>query len=1017
MRDADVMLALKERGALSPMTLAGPAVAPVVQVGDLGVARAIAEPEGVVAIIEPGAADQTGLTKLAQMLATAPNKPTVVVVARNFNALQMKMMFRGMTVEHVKARGKKFVTGLPMPSEELQPVSVVPKARDRVKKAKIPAPRFVFVGRDDEMAQLGEMLQTGGPIVVSGPAGIGKTSLVEHAIAATELTRLPDLVFARGVGADALFGRLAEITKASGSNVLVDALKAGSKPMVLVEAAIEALKASPGTEGQVMVLDRLHAVAGREGDFFRKSRLELMLEALLSETYPLRLVFTSRVQPVFYREGRAANIRRLELEGLKGRFYFELFQGLNVPEFERSKFGPMAEKVHGNPMAVRTYAVAVSNNPDVIDNDKFMRMESPNDLRVVEKQIEKRVEKLSKRHRAQLAAIAHMILPLSVDELTALQINRKDRVELLSQGLLDMIGTAESKGYLVHDMVRRRLGRREVSDFRLFEEFAGTYMKRAADSEGVQKLAYNQEANRMLVGARKSQDLVKGDYPDHDAVVDSTIGLLRAKEPRLDIAATRIKPILEANPSNSDAHLVALEQLRRAKAKNDETLAALEAALTHAPVPEVFHEAVGFYLGRKARGKAIGVLEQGVAELPDQSRLRTRLASLMLRQGRRPEAIEHLRAAMELDPMLPDAYGLLGMARREEGTDKLDEAETLLREAVRLAPGDVVQTSRLTWLLLDIARGVSARTEAVRAEVRELLDDLLQRDKESWEAHLLYAVALREEGTDLDRSAWFLKKARQNAPKRRGMHQGRFEVEHALLDLAKGELDHSESRLRKLAKREPGNHRVFSALSLVLEARGQSVAAHAELTRAAERTSPHSLDRQSYEQRLAALREQVESAAKAMMAGSIVASQPVAEASSAEAAPETAPVEAAPAEAAPETASVEAAPAEAAPETTSVEAAPVEATDDAPVDAAPAGAAPVEATDDAPVDAAPAEAAPETAPVDASPAEAAPETASVEAAPAEAAPVEAVPAEATDDAPVDASPAEATDDAPAGDAD
>jgi hypothetical protein len=66
------------------------------------------------------------------------------------------------------------------------------------------------------------------------------------------------------------------------------------------------------------------------------------------------------------------------------------------------------------------------------------------------------------------------------------------------------------------------------------------------------------------------------------------------------------------------------------------------------------------------------------------------------------------------------------MARREEGTSALDEAETLLREAVRLAPGDVVQASRLVWLLLDIAKGVPARAASVRGELRELLDGLLQ---------------------------------------------------------------------------------------------------------------------------------------------------------------------------------------------------------------------------------------------------------------------------------------------------
>ena len=40
------------------------------------------------------------------------------------------------------------------------------------------APRFVFVGREEEQAALQALLAEPGPIVVSGPAGIGKTQLV-----------------------------------------------------------------------------------------------------------------------------------------------------------------------------------------------------------------------------------------------------------------------------------------------------------------------------------------------------------------------------------------------------------------------------------------------------------------------------------------------------------------------------------------------------------------------------------------------------------------------------------------------------------------------------------------------------------------------------------------------------------------------------------------------------------------------------------------------------------------------
>ncbi len=44
----------------------------------------------------------------------------------------------------------------------------------------------MIVGRDAEAAALAETLAAGGPVVVAGPAGIGKTALVLHAAATRE---------------------------------------------------------------------------------------------------------------------------------------------------------------------------------------------------------------------------------------------------------------------------------------------------------------------------------------------------------------------------------------------------------------------------------------------------------------------------------------------------------------------------------------------------------------------------------------------------------------------------------------------------------------------------------------------------------------------------------------------------------------------------------------------------------------------------------------------------------------
>ena len=855
LNDAEIVLELREREALRPMALSGTVAAPMQAVADAGVARAIGQAGGVLAIVEPDARDLTGLDKLAKLLQNAPHKPTIAIVAQKYDQFRMMMTFRGFKLEHVKERGGKFLKSMPMPpAEEALPEVEVAKAKDRQRKGGPKAPERVFVGREDELATLQGFLGEGGCVVVSGPAGIGRRTLVDAAIDAAQLERLPELNLGRGVGFDALAARLAMITRDAGASDLADALDAKAKPAEVIAAAIRALEAADGLASKVMVVHHLEYASGANGEFFRKSRLELLLSALLVSRFPLRLVFTSAVQPVFFREGSDAALRRLTLDGIKGRFYHEIFAAMGVTEISRDVFGPLSEKLHGNPLAVRTAAVAVREAPKRLESDKWFRMADAGDAEVIYKQIGKALDALPAPLRGKLAMIAHLRLPVEAGTLTDLGINKHDRVALQSAGLLDVVGGESGRGYLVHDLVRRAMPLREASNRDLWIEASVVWKPLSEKAAGIEALALAQEANRSRVAGHRAQDQIPQPFPDHDALVDSCAGLLRSQSARPDIADMRLKEVLAANPTNSDAHLLYLELLRRSEAKPADRQAAADVALSQAPVNEVFHEIVGMHLHFGARSKAIAVLEQGIAEFPKESRLRTRVAALLMRDGRRPEALEHLQAAMDADPMLPDAYGLLGMARREE--DKLDEAETLLREAVRLAPGDVVQTTRLIWLLVDVARGVPERAEAAREEVKELLDGLLQANKENFDVHLTFAIVLREEATDLGRARWFLTKARKLAPRR---VSSILAIEGALLDIAEGKLDAAEKTLRKLQKAEPANPHVFGALARLFEARGLAIVAYQELTRAVDRTSPHGLDRARYERERARMQAVVES--------------------------------------------------------------------------------------------------------------------------------------------------------------
>jgi Tfp pilus assembly protein PilF len=513
-------------------------------------------------------------------------------------------------------------------------------------------------------------------------------------------------------------------------------------------------------------------------------------------------------------------------------------------------------------MAARTLAVATrvrQDGADIVDDPKFMAAESVADVTPLEKQLARRIEKLPEQLRVVLARLAHLRTPVDGGMLAnELGVTRKDRLELLSLGLLDMVGTEEDRRYRVHPLVKSQLSWREVSDFEVCEKLADMYLSLARGKEGLEKLALEQEQNRFAVAGRSLRLRAKLPVPDHDMWLESITGMLRAKQPRLDLVEQRLNEALKHDPSNSDAWLLKLELVQEQAAAQGPSAATrpaeamepvLEEAIAHAPVPELFQQVVSWLLGRRQRTKAITVLEKGLEIFPSESRLHTRLAAVMMRQGRRNEAIDHLRKAMELEPMLPDSYGLLGMARRDEGPEALAEAETLLREAVRLAPEDPVQISRLVDLLMERARVDMEKAPAIRAEAKQLLEDAIKGDKRAPEACLLYATLLREVGGDLERATWLLGQAKKLTD--RGHERARrIVVERALIDLAKGDLDGAENSLRQHIARDPSHARAFAALGHVLEGREQFIPAHAEYLRAKERVQQGGLEWSFYEEQL-----------------------------------------------------------------------------------------------------------------------------------------------------------------------
>ena len=863
-KDPDVLLALKDRNGLPAMALSGLASQPLVAVGPAAISRAVANPGGLLVLIEPSSADNQGLKMLARQLSGMKNKPSVLVVAKSYNPFQFMSTFSGLQVGHLKGKGKSFVRELPIPKiDESAEAAVIPKVKKAKKEGETDAPRFQFAGREEELPALQELLGAGGPLVVSGPQGSGRRWLVDHAIAASELTRLPDLMLGRGCGFDAVIGILAEVTALGGDSGLKDLLTKERTPVTTVQAAINSLKGAAETANQVLVISEAHLAYGAERSFFKKDRLGILVHALMSNTYPLRLVFISNDQPIFHTHGVAEVLRRFEVGPIKGRFLHEIFESYKAPEFPRDKFGPLSDRIQGHPLTARQFAVEVrtrQNGLELLDDGKFLKSESWGEIDGLKKLFRRRIDKLKGDLRDALCLAAHIRGAMTGQMLSNLGVNRKNRLALLSAGLLDMCGTMEARLYRVHPIVRRSLRIREISDFQSNARLMEIYKKLANSAEGVERVKYLQEHNRCAVASRNDRITIRTETPDNDAFIDAITGMLRSQKPNYNVAQIFIDRGLKTDLSNSEFHLLQIELLRRMERPAEETDAAFEAAIKLAPVPEVFHQAANFYLWKRARPKAIAVLEQAVAMLPEEVRLKTRLGSLLMRQGRRPEAMELLRSAMEQAPMLPDAYGLLGMAKRDEGVEAMEEAENLLREAVRLAPVDPIQVPRLVGLLLAKARVEAEQADAIREEALGLLEPITRGDVKSPEGFLLQAVALRESGKDLERCSWLLTQAKKMT-ERRGDRLNRIRLERTLLGLARGDVDTAETSIREMIQKNMGDARLFAALAKVLEARQQYIPAHAELMRAMERTSPKALDRRVIESDLARLQAIIEAQA------------------------------------------------------------------------------------------------------------------------------------------------------------
>lgn len=875
LQNPDVMMELRRRSTIPAVVLGHDPVDPAAAISAASLAPVLDHDGGVLVLVEPeGGQDGKALSDLTQAIQGGKHTPRLVVAARAYNPFSMPIAMRLLKTEQVKQRAQDFLASLPVPSAAIVVEAAVAAPAAPVEEDRHRAARPDLVDRTEELAQLQAWLgEEGGPIVVAGPSGVGRRWLVEAALKDHSGKRLPDLTFARGTGIDALLGRLAIAGKMGGDSSLHDAL-IGKKSPPPVELAHLVLQLAQGDalDGAVLVLRDLdHLLDRRDGSLYREGRLELVLRALLTHSLKLRVVMVSTLQPELYAEGQAQHIRRLNLRGLPGKELHELFSLWHAPEFERDRFGPISDRTHGHPMAARALAIASRDTPidELLDQPRYLKALALDDLSALDRHLKRRVEKLDAEQREGLEAAASLHEPGTPEELQVFGLKRDVRIALQAAGLLEQVQTATGRRYYVHPLVRAHLDRRQVEDFGRMESLGMHLLERSRShrkaGEDAQSIAVAFEANRLLVGARRARSRIKLPYPDLDATLDDLYGLMRRKQPRYDIAHMRVAEALKTEAVVTELLLAQAELLQNEKGGVDEVQALYDKIMAECATPEAAHAEATWHLKRGSRGKAVEALQRGAQYFPENARMRRRLGGLLAEMNQLTDAVDVLKQARDLEPMMPDNYSLLGDLYVQLGQDHWADAATVLQEALELAGEDPQHKVRYAGLL----HAQGAADPAVRAAKWEEAEAVARKayetdPKDDRAALRLVGIILDRvealDATRLDQAEYILKPVMKS---KRPMMEAL--VLRARVLARKEQWRDADDLLDKALHKAGGMASAFMARAERWEAAHQPFHALEAWKAARERTQPGTAERFLADQHLARMQTLIESGMAAKM--------------------------------------------------------------------------------------------------------------------------------------------------------
>jgi tetratricopeptide (TPR) repeat protein len=163
-----------------------------------------------------------------------------------------------------------------------------------------------------------------------------------------------------------------------------------------------------------------------------------------------------------------------------------------------------------------------------------------------------------------------------------------------------------------------------------------------------------------------------------------------------------------------------------------------------------------FYEEDSQWDRAINALQAGLDKVEHPAEIHFRLAVIYEKQNNRNDSIEQIKKVLALDPNNPDAQNFLGYSYAEGGIN-LDEAERLIREALRAKPNSGQIIDSLGWVLYKKGQYGKAVTELERAHrimpqdgtVAEHLGDAYFQQKRYRDALRIYRRALNMDNANL----------------------------------------------------------------------------------------------------------------------------------------------------------------------------------------------------------------------------------------------------------------------------